>query len=234
MKMKKIFTLFLVALSPFMALAQRSLTVTNTQPVVFGLPSDGLLESDPFITNTSNSAVNVKVTSIVLQQMAGSISNFCWGINCYPPAITTSPNSISVAAGASNNSFKADYAPESTVGISRIKYCFFVEGNTADSVCTIVTFNTGPNAAIRNVKKADVMKAFPNPATDVVGLTFPAIGETSNLEVVNIIGKVVYLAAIPTGTTSHKIDIKDLPAGQYFASIKADGKRSFTTRFIVK
>ena len=230
--MKKLIFIICV-LAAAMAANAQSLRVNNLAPVVNGLPTATMLESSSIVTNISNSDLSVKVTSQILQQTPGSFSNFCWGINCYPPTVTTSPDAIALSPNQSNNSFKADYLPLETVGITRVKYCFFVVGNPTDSVCTVVTFNTEPNSARSKALKAD-MKAYPNPANDVVSISYPVTGASATIEVVNIIGKVVFEAPLQEGTTSTRLNVKELPNGQYFVSVKEANKRVATTRLIVK
>lgn len=230
--MKKLLYIFCVLAVPFLANAQ-SLRVSNLAPVVMGLPTASLLESNSIVTNNTNRNLAVKVTSQILEQTPGSFSNFCWGINCYPPTVTTSPDAIALSPGQSNNSFKADYLPLETVGITKVKYCFFVDGSITDSVCTVVTFDTRPNSVSSRLAKAE-MKAFPNPATDVVSISFPATNNNATIEVVNIIGKMVYEAPLSEGTSSTRLNVKELPNGQYFVSVKEAGKRVATTRLIIK
>ncbi|MFY8032919.1 MAG: T9SS type A sorting domain-containing protein [Flexibacteraceae bacterium] len=230
--MKKILLVICVLAGTLAANAQ-SLRVTNMAPLVNGLPTASLLESNSIITNTSTQDLAVKVTSQILQQAPGSFSNFCWGINCYPPTVTTSPDAIALSPGQSNNSFKADYLPLESVGVTRVKYCFFVVGNPTDSVCTVVTFDTRPNSASSKLAKAE-MKAYPNPATDVVSISYPVAGTSATIEVVNIIGKVVFEAPLQEGTTNTRLNVKELPNGQYFVSVKEANKRVATTRLIVK
>ena len=225
--------LVICLLAGTLAANAQSLRVTNMAPFVNGLPTASLLESNSIITNTSNQDLAVKVTSQILQQAPGSFSNFCWGINCYPPSVTTSPDAIALSPGQSNNSFKADYLPLESVGVTRVKYCFFVVGNPTDSVCTVVTFDTRPNSASSRLAKAE-MKAYPNPATDVVSLSYPVAGTSATIEVVNIIGKVVFEAPLQEGTTNTRLILKELPNGQYFVSVKEANKRVATTRLIVK
>jgi hypothetical protein len=51
---------------------------------------------------------------------------------------------------------------------------------------------------------------------------------------VNIIGKVVFEAPLAEGTTNTRLNVKELPHGQYFVSVKETSKRVATTRLIVK
>jgi len=63
----------------------------------------------------------------------------------------------------------------------------------------------------------------PNPATDLVRMTFPdGLGNAELLEIVDITGKSV-LSARPNTSTSVDLAIGHLAAGTYFARLHADG-----------
>jgi hypothetical protein len=118
----------------------QSVEITNPQYFLTGPALDALIELSLTVKNVSATSKNIKVERTTIFEVTGSENNFCWGLSCYPPFVSISPDYTTIPAGQSEFSFKGDYNPKENVGNTQIKYCFFVDGNMADSTCILVDF----------------------------------------------------------------------------------------------
>ncbi|MBL0309648.1 MAG: T9SS type A sorting domain-containing protein [Bacteroidetes bacterium] len=74
------------------------------------------------------------------------------------------------------------------------------------------------------MEKEKVLKAFPNPASDVVtvdyGFTDWSKDGTVSMEIVNELGQVIHQQALPQYSGFQKLNISSYPSGIYTAYIK--------------
>ena len=70
------------------------------------------------------------------------MTTFCWGTTCYGPSISVSTNAIVIPAGESSDQFSGYIynMPEDSSYV--INYCFSLENNPTDKVCTDVTYTS--------------------------------------------------------------------------------------------
>ena len=123
------------------------------------------------VTNTRTNAGGSPVVLGLQRQIrfvpAGSENNFCFGVNCYPPTVTTSPANADVrlANGAFDDSGILDYTPNNTPGVAVIRYAVFERG-TQDSTYLTVRFDASrPLAAVASRSTENILaQPFPNPA----------------------------------------------------------------------
>lgn len=221
------------------AYAQTSqLQIQNAPTVVNGSSAVGSVLSATFpIMNTGSQGANVKVARKMLIEVAGSENNFCWGVDCYPPTVSVSPNPETIAANAANSSFIADYKPNGFPGMTRIRYSFFKTNGTPDSVHTIITFNGSAISGTR--KDADLNNLIgmpsPNPANEMTVIPFnlPAGTKNAKLRVLNAIGGLVKEMNLEKQGAALVIT-SNLPNGIYFYNLQIDGRSVSTKKLIVK
>src|SRR5688572_4863530 len=179
------------------AFAQTSpIQIQNAPPVVFGGYGQGnVLQASFPVMNTSSQSINVAVARKIISQVAGSENNFCWGVNCYPPNVSVSPDFETIAANGTNSSFIADYTPNGFPGNTCIRYSFFKTTGTPDSVHTTICFNANTISGSR--KDVDLNNLIgmpsPNPANEmtVIQYNLPAGTKNAKLRVLNAIGGLV-------------------------------------------
>ncbi|MGV3586007.1 MAG: T9SS type A sorting domain-containing protein [Adhaeribacter sp.] len=77
-------------------------------------------------------------------------------------------------------------------------------------------------AADNEDKKIDV---YPNPSTGMVNLTLTGFrGKKTELQVVNVIGSIIYREVLSDNETSKKVlDLTKEPSGLYYIKIQSDG-----------
>jgi hypothetical protein len=110
-----------------------------------------ILENDPFelrespaiVKNISSSNKRVLVSREVISLFPSHSNYFCWGINCYGPVTSQSPDTLTLAPNEENGSFKGYINPNGADGVSKINYCFINADNTADRVCFTVDYLFG-------------------------------------------------------------------------------------------
>ena len=126
------------------------------------------LQFDLRITNTSGRTLRLGLQRLVRTAPAGSENNFCFGPNCYPPTVTTSPANAPVvlATGSLDESGVLDYTPNNTPGIAVIRYAVFEQG-TQDSTYLTVRFDASrPLSAVASRSTERLLaQPFPNPAS---------------------------------------------------------------------
>lgn len=71
----------------------------------------------------------------------------------------------------------------------------------------------------------------PNPASSVIRLQNfePDLGRDYKMAITDLAGKALKTVSL----TSNEVDISDLPSGMFVASIKREGKRIFTSKFVI-
>ena len=125
------------------------------------------LQFDLRITNNSGRTLRLGMQRLVRTAPAGSENNFCFGPNCYPASVTTSPANAPVilAPGAFDDSGVLDYTPNGIAGIAVIRYAVFERG-TQDSTYITVRFDASRAlSAVAGRSTENILtQPFPNPA----------------------------------------------------------------------
>ena len=99
--------------------------------------------------------------------------------------------------------------PNAATGTPAISGAFNVLGNSTN---------------IEELSKADIA-LFPNPFREYTTLIVSAkTTKEINVEIYNLLGKVVYNTQLPLGKNELKIESSDLTAGQYYINVMIDGK----------
>src|SRR5688500_19415218 len=125
--MKKTLLAIIAGFAFSSAIAQTTtLQVQNAPATVYGGYSQNIPLAATFpVVNTGTQPIDIKVSRKIISEVMGSENNFCWGVNCYPPFVSVSPDAETINAGASNTSFIGDYIPNGMAGITTIRYSFF-------------------------------------------------------------------------------------------------------------
>jgi len=217
---------------------------TTIQPqgapaTVYGGYTDPLLEAGFPVVNTGTQPISVKVSRKIISEVSGTENNICWGVACYPPFISVSPDPETIAAGASNSSFKGDYAPKGMPGITTIRFSFFRATGATDSVHVTVRFDA--SAAVLGTRKdlnsgISISAPQPNPANEMTSIAFslPANSRNNKLRIFNAIGGLVKEVAITQKQGTAIITTSNLANGVYFYTLQVDGRSIETKKLIVR
>lgn len=237
--MKKLLLTALAAFAFASAEAQISLQLQNPPATVVG----GYSQTSPLqaafpIVNTGATAIDVLVARKMLTEVTGSENNFCWGFDCYPPNVSVSPNQVTIGAGATNNTFIADYLPNNQPGVTTVRYSFFRMGST-DSVHHTVSFDA--TSAVSSTKKelaglAALSAPSPNPARDLtlIQYTLPGNAKSAKIRLLNAIGRVVKEIPVTQKQGQLILTTGNLPNGVYFYTLQADNNAVITKKLIVQ
>jgi type IX secretion system substrate protein len=249
--MKKFLILALAAFSANLSAQSMQLRHVENGNLVLG-PNANIYESTAAnhnthlnidVTNMSSTAksYNVKRYDAILNPNASAY--FCFGGSCYTDQTMVSPSPLPLNAGESASTYTtaymmltADLDEGPMVGISKVKYTFFNTADITDSMQITINYNiTAPVGIKETAKSLSSFELFPNPAKEstTIRINSPKAME-STLMLFNSIGEVVYKKDVFVSEGKNKIDLnlENLPAGVYFASLKT-GDSSISKKLII-
>ena len=224
--------------------ANATLAPNATVVVTTTASSNSKINVDIKNTSSTTQSYNVKRYDVLLNTDATAY--FCFGGSCYSDATVLSPNPLTLTGGTSAsqiagtyNNLTADLDEGAVAGYSLVKYTFINTANSSDSVQISVKYNAAvPTNTVgikENTKTVSSFEIFPNPAkeTTSIRITSPKAFESS-LVLFNSLGEVVYQKALSITEGKNKVDINvdNLPAGVYFASIKS-GDSTISKKLII-
>ena len=188
------------------------------------------------ITNNSATAVDVKCERTIVYLAPGHGTNFCWDV-CYDTTIDISVNALAVAAGDTAENFYGDYEANGIAGVSTIKYCFYNQQNSADSICYIAYFNASATS-VESMVFGDENKlstAFPNPATGTTKITYSLKNDARSGKILvhNMLGALVKTIELKEKFATLEIPLAELQSCIYFYSMEVDSKTIATKKLVV-
>lgn len=233
--MKKILLLGTCLIISALTQAQilQAIGLTDT---INGRTTDYELTYHVSIKNISSSNVSVKVYRKALSTLPNTVNYYCWGPNCFPPETSLSTDPVSINPGEEDHSFISYYEPNLKEGNSQIEYCFFNETGGGDSLCFNLNYKTTPPpASILEVSKSNkIGKMFPNPASDLVYLSYNlSTKNAAYLQVFDVVGKQILKFDINSGNDRLVFPVSHLDKGIYFVSLVNGSEVIDTKRLIV-
>ncbi len=222
--MKNIKTSFVLIISVlFISICgfSQSLTISwDGEPVadtmlVIGAATDFEIVAHAIITNESDHSMDVKVRRDQLQMIEGTMSQFCWGANCYPPNVEESPGFLTLEPGQSTEEaqFSGHYLPQGHNGDSFIEYKFFNMNNEDENAKVIVQFAATAVGVIENDLSVNI---YPNPASGHLTINMPQSIEA--ISIYDFTGARVMEMQIKSN--SCKLSTSYLSSGVYLLRIK--------------
>ena len=120
-----------------------------------------------------------------------------------------------------------------TVGTSIIRYTFFLENDTTDSVAVNVRYTASLSSI--NESMEYTYNAYPNPANSIIDIQYSFQGaKEAKLIITNLLGSEIYNANIDIENKNIKVNVSDFNSGVYFYTFIVDGKRHSTKKLIVQ
>ena len=111
---------------------------------VYGNPGMPLA-SHIIVKNITSISLDVMCEKIIIDSAVGTSNYFCWGSSCWPSSVYVSPIPAGVRtipAGYSDSSnFTGYYDASGNPARAVVKYCFYPQGNIADSSCLTIHYN---------------------------------------------------------------------------------------------
>ncbi len=179
------------------------------------------------ITNTTDEALSVIVTRSY-DPSYDIMSTFCWGTTCYSPTVNVSGVPILIEGQSSFDGFSGyiNDMPENKTFI--INYCFSVENDPSDKVCTDVEF-TSSVAYVGVEETESVFGVYPNPANDILHLDCSA-QQSADFVLYDMLGNKIYSELVLGNTT---IQLNRFEAGIYFYSFSINGIKQEVQKLII-
>jgi Secretion system C-terminal sorting domain len=182
--------------------------------------SDTVAVYDGFIYNTDF------YTTFAFPALApdGKIYISCFGSNRYLHTIEN-PDAAGAACNVHQHSVFLPTTNNGTINIAPNYRLGVKVGSGCDTIYTA----SNP----LNPPKGDLLRLFPNPATNNTRLVWDEpLRTAASLYITNSIGQVVKSIAVEKGFTYQDIDIKDLPNGLYFIKLSTTENQMFTAKLI--
>ena len=191
------------------------------------------VEVGAYVKNISLESRNVLVKKYVIELVDGSEAYFCWD-GCYGSDINVASNYITVAPGDTIKVFSGDFKHHGFSGTSNIKYTFFVDHQSTDSVSVNIEYNVNLTG-VEDLKEKIIVTAYPNPASTFVNFSFSnTFGSLGKISIYDMIGKKVKETETDNLTNQVRVDVSELSRGLYIWSFEVDGMPVKTEKFLLK
>lgn len=188
-----------------------------------------------YITNNTDEAVTYNIWRSNMEMIDNAQVSMCLSV-CYPPSVELISD-INIDAHETN-AFHISYYPYLDIGTSYISFRFTPETATETTDFSEITFaiTTQTGTSIRNDVSVSELRAYPNPASEIVNIAYSYKGDASNVNLVvkNLMGATITSQAVPSNGNVVKLNISDFASGIYFYSIEADGRPITTKKLLVK
>lgn len=130
----------------------QSLQLTQIDTILSNGDPFQILESHGYVKNISANPVRVVVSREIISLGPDHINYFCWGVNCYAPFTSESPDTLTLAPQQVNTSFKGYIDPSGGNGLSSVKYCFInADAPASDRTCYVAKYASGTSAAGKDI-----------------------------------------------------------------------------------
>jgi hypothetical protein len=219
------------------AVEAQSLAIASQDYTVVGdAYSTAVLTGHATVRNETNAPLNVRAKrKVVSASNALTDENyFCWDI-CYGYPANVSFGSVTIPAGGTVNVFSGYVDPDGD-GVpltGDIKYTFWVDGNTNDSLQITITYQVVTNIGLTDQGPIRALNVYPNPVRNFLNIDYNLDGGQSyELKVVNVLGKVVYARNINRLQAIERVDMTALANGVYFVQITSGNKVHTTRKFL--
>ncbi len=221
-------------LSFFFGFAQaQNIQIVDPVSSVVG-SADEIAHINLYVKNNTANTQQIYLQRTIISLVPGHLSYFCFGITCYPPGVSKSPDNLTLAPGATDESVKTYIDPRSEIGVSTVNYCYFNLAKT-DSACLLLTYDMVATGIVNNSHRKFV-KVFPNPADEYVNLAFNTekVYVNAEVQISDLSGRMVATESVSTKEGLIKVDVSTLPAGVYACNLVADGVSIARDKVIIK
>lgn len=185
------------------------------------------------IKNTSGTSKNIYCKRQEISIVPSTQNYFCWDV-CYPPQVNQSSSGLYIAPNGINSLFVSDYKPMLQMGTSTIRYVWWDQANSNDSVWVTVNFNIGSAGINDNKPSGNLTNAYPNPANSTSNISYTLTNTNSGIiRVSNILGETVKEISITGSKGLTSLNVADLNSGIYFYSLITNDKVLATKKIIV-
>lgn len=235
--MKKIFTLLLV-MSALVVNAQSIRLLNGTNPLNNGDTiwvsldgNDGEINTYLGYQNLTSDDIEFRVRKdvLLLNEETTDIV-FCLG-ECYMGNLSSVITLLADETIGVNHpkAFHATYAGGTDPAV--VRFTFYRTDNEDDNVSVYICFTEGVGIRVADMVK--VLRAYPNPAVNMVTINYIAPDDNAYLVIKNLTGKDIYRVAV-SQTGSRQVDLTQFNPGVYLYGVEANGKMLCTKKLLVK
>ena len=207
--------------------------VLNDNDTILEILYDDENEINTFVgyQNTTENAIEFRVRKDVLFLNDETTDIlFCLG-ECYTGNLS---QPISLGANEtvpvnSENAFHATYTGCKDAAL--VKYTFYNTQNESDKVSFYIHYSEG--TGLRENEMQVSLRAYPNPAVNMVNIDYVALDNHTSLVIKNLAGKEVYRTPV-SHSGKKQVDVSKFYAGVYFYGLETDGKMLCTKKLLIK
>ena len=194
----------------------QSFNVVVNQTAIYEADPYEIREAPATVKNIASTSKKVLVSREILSLFNAHDNYFCWGLNCYGPVTSQSPDTITFASQEENSSFKGYINPNGADGASKVKYCFINAENTLDRACFTVDYLFGVNSFEPKISGNGSRSVPAVPASyDPYSQTIKVSVNGGKIDTMNMLGQSVELNFKYDGT-GMVADASRLKTGYYF------------------
>lgn len=215
--------------------SENVLIPNNSVVQVYGNPTDDQLKTILWLKNGSLSDISLSVTKEVVQPLDEQKNSFYW--DSYIEQNESPSYSLFLGPNQINKDFYALYTPNSTKGISQVKYTFYDVSNPQISSSVIIEFITDNSfSSLERKAKFSLSDAYPNPAESVVYFDYTLKDKILEAKVIirSLLGSIAAESNLEGSHGKVSINVDDLIEGIYFYSLVVDSDIKLTKKLIVK
>jgi len=213
--------------------------ITNTSVTVAFENTESDHKFAFFLRNTGENSIVVSRRKVEINVLAGTDNEFCFAGKCNSTHIFTAPDKMTLAPNATTteNDSYARFYPNGKTGNSTIRYEFFSDDESFETVFVEVTFTSKQPTKIAPLPFANVIisNPYPNPARGHTNIDYVFTPDvfTARIIIRSLTGQVVQTLPLNVAGNSVRIDTSSLNSGMYFYSIELNNQVFLTKRLIV-
>lgn len=185
------------------------------------------------LRNLTSGDLGVIIEKEVMEDLEGTMNNFCWGL-CFGPDTYVSPSPVTVLANSLNTDELSFHTLFNDVfGYVVVKYYAYEERHPEDRISIIVKFHRSGEGVDDNFGQMSMSQAYPNPASSMVNFDYAFEGNPTAV-VYNILGQEVLRKELNNNIGQVSLPVSDLNDGIYFCTMMTNGQACTTQKFVVK
>lgn len=192
------------------------------------------------VINATNETIDFGCKRLGIQEVPGTVSQFCWGTLCsaWGQGNNTSSEIVTLAPDAYTSTFYAKYNPQGIAGQTIIRYCWFDTNNTMNEFCYDVNYCVDAECIVGIDESAafgKIEQITPNPIQNTGSIVygFQAVPNAGKLTIYNSLGGLVKEIALTKKNGAVIISAADFENGIYFCNIQNDGRVYETHRLVI-
>ena len=231
--MKKLYSVILI----LFVFAQYSTgqSITSFHPTLdYSGPENVNIASHAEITNSSLISLDVLCERYLENLIPGHYSYFCW-IVCYDTSVDISPSPITLAPGASANTFEGWVTPSNLIGYDEVTYRYYDMNGNSDTL--YLTFNytfgaTGIKDMTVSKYAMQITGANPASGSTLISYVTPEYKD-AKIVVSNLLGSKVTEIRLNSKANTVTLPVSTLKAGIYICSLQVNGNIKASRKLVV-